>query len=92
LQIPGTVEHLLGVLRTWHADQRELERILPRIAQIPALLVWGSRDPVIPIQSAQVLQRQFTMAQLAVLPSAGHLPYEEMPEEFNQTVCEFLVR
>lgn len=92
LQLPGTVEYLLGVIRTWHTDQRRLEQVLPRIAQIPLLLVWGDRDPVVPLQSAEPLQRQFAAARLVVLPGVGHLPYEEAPEEFNRTVCEFLAQ
>jgi pimeloyl-ACP methyl ester carboxylesterase len=92
LRLPGTLKHLLGIIRTWHADQRELEQVLPRITQIPALLVWGDRDPVVPIHSAESLRRQFATAQLIVLPGAGHLPYEETPEAFNRAVCGFLAR
>jgi pimeloyl-ACP methyl ester carboxylesterase len=92
LRVPGTRDHLLQVIRTWRVDVQALERVLPRIAKIPTLLVWGSRDAVIPVQSAEPLRRQFAKAELAVLDGAGHLPYEEIPEEFNRVVCEFLCR
>jgi pimeloyl-ACP methyl ester carboxylesterase len=69
---------------------RKLEMALPTIAGIPALLIWGSRDRVIPLSSTPPLQRQFNNATLVVIEGAGHLPYEEMPEEFNRSVLEFL--
>jgi pimeloyl-ACP methyl ester carboxylesterase len=90
VRIPGTHEHLLRIVRTWCADLQELERALPRIAGIPALLVWGDRDQAVPISSAERLRRQFRTAELAIIPGAGHLPYEEDPTEFNRIVCGFL--
>jgi pimeloyl-ACP methyl ester carboxylesterase len=92
LRIPGTYDHLFEVIRTWQADVQALEKVLPRIAELPTLLVWGSRDAVVSVRSAGPLRRQFSAAELVVLEGAGHLPYEEVPEEFNRVVCDFLSR
>src|SRR5262249_23541240 len=42
--VPGNLRYALNVLRTWKSDLRELESLLPRIAGIPTLLLWGSED------------------------------------------------
>jgi pimeloyl-ACP methyl ester carboxylesterase len=91
-QIPGTLDYARRILHGWRGDLRELERILPRIAHIPTLLVWGSRDGVVSPASARPLLRNFARAELVTLEGAGHVPYEEVPEEFNRAVIAFLTR
>ncbi|HEV2021210.1 MAG TPA: alpha/beta fold hydrolase [Terriglobales bacterium] len=91
-QIPGTLDYARRILDGWRADLRELERILPRIAHIPTLLVWGSRDGVVSPASARPLLQNFARAELAMLEGAGHVPYEEVPEEFNRAVIGFLAK
>lgn len=92
LKIPGTLAHARRILRGWREDLRALERILPRIAHIPMLLVWGSRDRVVSPASAQPLLRCFVGAELMTLEGAGHVSYEELPEEFNRAVIGFLTK
>lgn len=86
----GAYEYPLAIVRCWREDMRKLEVALPKIADIPTLLMWGSRDRVIEPSSAPLLQRQFRNSRLIVVEGAGHLPYEEMPEEFNRAVLECL--
>lgn len=86
----GVFEHAVRITRTWQADMAELEASLPRIAQIPTLLVWGSRDRVVEPASAERIRQHLPRAQTAVIEGAGHLPYEECPEEFCRIVEEFL--
>ncbi len=90
LAVPGAYDYGLSVVKCWRQDMRALEAVLPRIADIPTLLIWGSRDRVIVPSSAPQLQRQFRHCRLLVIEGAGHLPYEETPEEFNRAVLEFL--
>lgn len=87
----GATRQVLSTLRTFIADLDRLRDRLPAIAHIPTLLVWGNRDPVVEIESAEPL-RQALHAKLAIIPNTGHLPYEEAPEEFNQIVLEFLAQ
>jgi pimeloyl-ACP methyl ester carboxylesterase len=87
---PGLFEHALSIVRTWTADLRELEALLPKLAPIPTLLVWGSKDPAVYVSSMVPLARHFANCQTVVLPGIGHLPYEECPEEFNRAVVSFL--
>ena len=88
--LPGTFEHGLSILRTWQEDLQELESALPRIARIPTLMLWGAVDNAVNPASAAKLQQQFEDCRLQMFEGVGHLPYEEVPEEFNRAVMEFL--
>lgn len=90
LAMPGLFEHALSIVKTWTADLRELEQILPRLRSIPILLMWGDRDPAVYLSSMEPLARSFENVQTVVFPGVGHLPYEECPEEFNRELIRFL--
>ena len=86
----GVLDHAVKIVRTWREGMQELEESLPKIAGIPTLIVWGSRDRVVAPASAEVLKTHFSNAQSVVIEGAGHLPYEERPEEFCRLVSPFL--
>jgi pimeloyl-ACP methyl ester carboxylesterase len=86
----GAYDYALAIVRCWGEDMRRLEAALANLADLPTLLIWGSRDRVIPLSSVAPLQRRFHHNRLLVLEGAGHLPYEEMPQEFNRAVLQFL--
>jgi pimeloyl-ACP methyl ester carboxylesterase len=86
----GILEHGVGIVRTWSADMKAMERALPSVSNIPTLLVWGGRDRTVDPASAIPLSRCFESAEVAIIEGAGHLPYEEFPEKFAQIVLDFL--
>lgn len=90
INVPGTLDYLIRIIDGWRNDLRELEQALPRIAHIPTLLLWGSRDRVVYPHSAERLRRNFTDCRLVIFEGAGHLPYEEVPEDFNRALLDFL--
>lgn len=90
LKMPGMIRTTLQILRTWKQDLQILERMLPNIAEIPALLIWGDRDRAVDPDSAIPLARVFHHSRLVMLRGVGHLPYEESPQEFVQPIVEFL--
>jgi pimeloyl-ACP methyl ester carboxylesterase len=90
LASPGLLEHALSIARTWTDDLRELEALLPRLAPIPTLLMWGDKDPAVYVSSMEPLARNFAHVQTVVFPGVGHLPYEECPQEFNRELIKFL--
>jgi pimeloyl-ACP methyl ester carboxylesterase len=90
LEKPGLFEHALSIVRTWTEDLRELEMTLPKLANIPTLLMWGSKDGAVYTSSADQLKKYFLNSELVIFPGIGHLPYEECPKEFNQVLIEFL--
>jgi pimeloyl-ACP methyl ester carboxylesterase len=90
--VRGSFEYGLSVVRSWRKDMRGLIEALPAIADLPTLLLWGTRDRAVSPKSASLLRQQFRQCELVLLDGAGHLPYEEMPEEFNSLVLDFLSR
>ena len=90
LSTPGSLQHGLKILRSWNQDLQELESVLPRIARIPTLLLWGSKDPVVSAASATQLGRNFDDCRTVMFEGVGHLPYEEVPDDFNRAVSAFL--
>ena len=89
---PGLFEHALSIVRTWTADLRELQALLPKLAPIPTLLIWGSKDSAVYVSSLKPLARHFANVQTVVFPGVGHLPYEECADEFNRELVNFLTR
>jgi pimeloyl-ACP methyl ester carboxylesterase len=92
LRIPGTVPHILGILRSWFADMDALKAALPQLAHIPALLMWGDRDRAVSLASGRELHRALRESELIVLPGAGHVVFEEMPDECNRVMHDWLGR
>jgi pimeloyl-ACP methyl ester carboxylesterase len=87
---PGLFDHGLSIVRTWGADLRELEALLPKLGKIPTVLMWGTKDPAVYFSSMEPLARFFPNAEKIVFSGVGHLPYEECPEEFDQALVRFL--
>ncbi len=90
LKIPGTLNYGLGVVRSWNHDLADLESALPRIANIPTLLLWGGKDRAVSPDSAERLRQAFKHCEIETFDGVGHLPYEEVPERFNSAVIAFL--
>jgi pimeloyl-ACP methyl ester carboxylesterase len=92
LRVPGTVAYVLSMLSRWFDDMGELELALKHVCQFPALLLWGDRDRAVAVESAEPLKQCFAQAEFAVIPGAGHLPYEECPETLTRLANSFLSR
>lgn len=60
-------------------------------AAVPTLLVWGQRDPVLPVQHAQAAAEALPGAALQVVPKAGHLPHRSCPEGFARSLRAFVL-
>lgn len=88
--MPRAFDYGLNILSTWARDLGELHSALPRIRHIPALLLWGTLDSAVDPRSATPLRNQFERCRVRMLEGVGHLPYEEVPDEFNRAVGEFL--
>jgi len=90
LRIPGTVDHVLQIVARWYDDMRLLRSALAELAGKPALFIWGDRDRAVLLPSGERLQRMMPNSKLIVIPGAGHLTFEEVPETCNQAMGEWL--
>jgi magnesium chelatase accessory protein len=91
LRRTGTVKHMLGLLRTWRADMRALRHKMQlRSVHTPALLLWGDRDIVVPLSSAERLMRHLANPRLVPLQGVGHVPNEEAPKETAVAIALWL--
>ncbi len=57
---------------------------------VPMLLVWGDRDPVLPVSHARAAARELPGCRLEVVPRAGHLPHRADPERFAAALDRFI--
>jgi len=60
--------------------------------EVPALLLWGEQDHVVPLWVGQELSQKLPNAELTVFPRCGHVPSEEVPEASLQAVRTFLAQ
>lgn len=56
----------------------------------PTLIIWGSKDPVIPIQYADNFLTNIKDCRFFRMDNCGHTPYVQDPETFSSTVLEFI--
>jgi pimeloyl-ACP methyl ester carboxylesterase len=56
----------------------------------PTLLVWGMNDPLSPLAVAEKLHAAIKGSKKVLIDQAGHFPFLEHPERFNQIVLDFL--
>jgi 4,5:9,10-diseco-3-hydroxy-5,9,17-trioxoandrosta-1(10),2-diene-4-oate hydrolase len=90
LHIPGTMDHVLQIIERWFVDMGLLRSALVNLAAKPTLLIWGDRDRAVGLPSAWELQRTLPHSSLVVIPGAGHIPFEEMPDICNKTMRDWL--
>jgi pimeloyl-ACP methyl ester carboxylesterase len=86
---------LLQSLAIWQATNEVLACDLRpdlRLIRCPTLIIWGMRDPLLPVQSAVALQRAIPGAELVMLPNVRHHPSRQAPEPFDAILEEFLER
>ena len=57
---------------------------------IPTLVITGDHDQVIPTRDSISVSKDIADAELKIVDSCGHIPHEEKPKEFMQSVSVFL--
>jgi pimeloyl-ACP methyl ester carboxylesterase len=65
-------------------------RRLHRAAQLPTLIVWGARDPFIPVRHAIVAREAIPGSRLEIFEGVGHYPHCEAPERFVEVLLDFI--
>src|ERR1700760_2896881 len=57
---------------------------------LPMLIVWGERDPIIPVAHGRAAHAQLPGSRLEGFPAAGHVPMLECPGRFAAVLQRFL--
>ncbi|MCU1307010.1 MAG: Alpha/beta hydrolase [Acidobacteriaceae bacterium] len=91
LRVAGTISPKVDLMRSWKINFEELAEAMPKIADTPTLIIWGDKDVIVPVSTMNELAAHFQNPSTAIIKTAGHLPYEELPEEFNRAVLDFLL-
>jgi pimeloyl-ACP methyl ester carboxylesterase len=58
---------------------------------VPMLVIWGSRDPIVPAAHAETVRALVPTARVEVFEGAGHWPHLDDPERFCDLLLEFVV-
>lgn len=82
----GPTSVALALLRLLRDDVRPLLRTL----LMPVLLLWGNRDPFVPLSYGKQMLASIPHARLDVIEGAGHIPMWEQPEVFNEKLLTFV--
>lgn len=70
-------------------ERSDMTPLLPALT-IPALIVFGEEDALIPVSAGEEMHRAIGGSTYAVVPAAGHLPNLEQPATFNAVLAQFL--
>jgi len=54
------------------------------------LIVWGARDPIIPVGHSEDAHRALPGSRLEIFDGVGHLPQVEQPSRFITVLEDFL--
>ncbi|HVU72455.1 MAG TPA: alpha/beta fold hydrolase [Mycobacteriales bacterium] len=58
--------------------------------RMPVMVVWGDRDPVIPVSHAEAAARAMPGARVERMEGSGHFPHRDAPEEFCAALRSFV--
>jgi len=59
-------------------------------ADVPVMLVWGDRDPIVPVAHGALAAEALPHARLTIVPKSGHMPHRTAPGPFAAAVREFV--
>lgn len=89
---PGFLAAALTALRAHAGPGGQREMLLDPLAQLPmpALVLWGASDAVVPARQAREAATRIENGALSIILDCGHLPQVEHPERFAATLGTFL--
>jgi pimeloyl-ACP methyl ester carboxylesterase len=91
-RLPGFLEAQLATVRAQVGLKGQREVLVDRLAQLerPTIVVWGTRDQVLPYSQAKEAFSRLAEGYLELIPECGHLPQVEQPERFVSGLRQFL--
>jgi pimeloyl-ACP methyl ester carboxylesterase len=58
--------------------------------ELPSLIVWGARDPVIPVSHAEIAHQGMPGSRVEIFDDSGHFPQLDQPLRFARLLQRFL--
>jgi pimeloyl-ACP methyl ester carboxylesterase len=58
--------------------------------RVPTMLMWGERDPIIPIEHGRAAHEMIPGSRFEGFPDAGHFPHRDDPRRFVKTLSDFI--
>jgi pimeloyl-ACP methyl ester carboxylesterase len=86
LRLPGNRQ---AVVDREHTDREDA--IWSRIGtlKVPALLIWGSEDRIVPLSFGKAFEKAIKNSTLLVMERTGHLPMEERPDDVAKAIDDW---
>ncbi len=76
-------------LKAWAEVSFDFESSIPDI-KIPALILSGAEDKVVPAEDFQKLDDLLPDSELHIIPGTGHMPHEETPEKVMKIILPWI--
>jgi 4,5:9,10-diseco-3-hydroxy-5,9,17-trioxoandrosta-1(10),2-diene-4-oate hydrolase len=91
-QLPGFLEASLALLRSQLLPWGQRIVVLDQLyrLQLPVLVIWGTRDLVLPAYQARLAIDRLPHGTLALIGDCGHVPHVERPAETLRVLQPFL--
>lgn len=91
-RLPGFLEAQLATVRAQVGLKGQREVLVDRLAhlKVPTLVVWGTRDRVLPYSHAHGAVARLQRGSLDLIADCGHSPQVEQPKRFVSSLAEFL--
>lgn len=93
LSDPSTRHAFLRTLRSVVDYRGQAVSALNRLylsAELPALLIWGDADTIIPVAHGHAAHEALPGSRLEILSGVGHFPHVEAPDEVVAMIDEFI--
>jgi 4,5:9,10-diseco-3-hydroxy-5,9,17-trioxoandrosta-1(10),2-diene-4-oate hydrolase len=89
---PGQLEASTATARALFGPTGQRQILLDHLPTLtmPALVIWGGCDYVLPAHHAQAAVRLLPQGRLSMLPHCGHLPHVEQPARFAAVLGDWL--
>lgn len=92
VNIEGAPAGFLAFLQAEETSPVTLRELVIATENVPVLLLWGELDTWVPLTLGETMHRVLAQSELIVYPDVGHLPPEEVPEQFSRDLIAFLQR
>lgn len=83
-------QHVVRALVDWRGQIATMRDRAYLAEYMPAMIVWGKRDSVVPVRHAHVAHELLPGSRLEIFKNAGHFPHADEPERFADALMDFM--